>query len=55
LGAAGPKKNVGALPGGIMIIAAVAFALETTFRRPPPPLRMRKRNHFQFALPFPAF
>jgi len=37
-----------------MIVAAVAWALETTVRRPPPPLRIRKRIHFQLMLPFPA-
>ncbi len=52
-----PRNRLSDIPkyATYMIIAAVAFALETTFRRPPPPLRIRKRNHLQLALPFPAF
>lgn len=52
-----PRNRLSDIPmyAMYMIVAAVAFALETAVRRPPPPLRIRKRNHFQLALPFPAF
>jgi len=52
-----PRNRLSDIPkyAMYMIVAAVAFALETTVRRSPPPLRIRKRNHFQLALPFPAF
>lgn len=38
-----------------MIVAAVSFSLETAARKPPRPLRLRKRDYFQLLLPFPPF